>query len=367
MIVGCPKEIKDNENRVGLTPNAAAAYVACGHAVYVATGAGLGSAISDEDYLAVGAKIVSDNEGIWAASEMVVKVKEPLPEEYGLMRKDQLIYTFFHFAANEILTRACLERQITALAYETVGEGRYLPLLKPMSEVAGRMSVIMGAFYSAKSQGGRGLLPMGVTGVAPAEILILGGGVVGANAAKVAAGLGAKVTIVDIDLERLEFLSQILPSNVLPLFSDKLVLERYLSSADIVIGAVLTPGARTVRLVDRGHLKIMKPGAVVVDVAVDQGGCFETSRPTSHSDPIYEVDGIIHYCVANMPGAYASTSTYALNNATIKYGLELANLGVEKAVLHNRALRAGLNIYRGKVVCQKVAEAFDLEFTPSID
>jgi alanine dehydrogenase len=291
---------------------------------------------------------------------MIVKVKEPLPPEYKLMRKGQLVYTYFHFAANEELTRACLESQIIALAYETVREGGVLPLLRPMSEVAGRMSCLMGAFYLAKTTGGRGILPLGVTGVAPAEVLILGGGIVGTNAAACAAGLGARVSILDIDLNRLEYLGQIMPANVIPLYNDQITLESHLRGADIVIGAVLIPGARAPKLVRREHLPNMKPGAVLVDVAIDQGGCFATSHPTTHSDPIFVVDNIIHYCVANMPGAYARTATYALNNATIAYGLRLAAAGAEKACRESAALRAGLNLYKGRITYRAVAEAFGL-------
>ena len=361
MIIGCPKEIKNNENRVGLTPNACHAYVEAGHKVLVAKGAGLGSAIDDEAYAKAGAQVVNSNEEVWAAAEMIVKVKEPLEAEYPLMREGQIIYTYFHFAANETLTKACLDRKISAMAYETVQEGRTLPLLKPMSEVAGRMSVIMAAYYSARNQGGRGLLPMGVTGVAPAKVLVLGGGVVGANAAKVAAGLGAKVAVMDINLDRLEFLGQILPANVTPLYSDPVLLEDHLASADVVIGAVLVPGAVAPKLIRKAQLPMMKNGSVIVDVAIDQGGCFETSRPTTHSDPIYEVDGVIHYCVANMPGAYARTSTYSLNNATIRYGLTLADQGLESAVKNSPALKLGLNMYQGKVTFPGVAEAFGLQ------
>jgi alanine dehydrogenase len=360
MKIGCPKEIKNNENRVGLTPNAARAYVEAGHEVLIEAGAGLGSAIPDEAYVEAGAKLAPKAADVWGQAEMIVKVKEPLESEYQLMRENQLVFTYFHFAANEPLTKACLERKITALAYETVQEGGGLPLLKPMSEVAGRMSVIMAAYYSAKSQGGRGLLTMGVTGVAPAEVLVLGGGVVGANAAQVAAGLGATVSILDINLNRLEFLGQIMSPNVTPLFSDPMILEAKLKTADIVIGAVLVPGAVAPKLVRRSHLKLMKPGAVAVDVAIDQGGCFETSRPTTHTEPIFVVDDIIHYCVANMPGAYARTSTFSLNNATIRYGLELAKNGVEAAVKKNPALKAGLNMYKGAITFESVAEAFGL-------
>lgn len=360
MKIGCPKEIKNNENRIGLTPNAAHAYTQAGHEVFIEKGGGLGSALSDDEYIKAGAKILPSAAEVWAEADMIVKVKEPLESEYGLMRENQLVYTYFHFAADEGLTRACLERKIISLAYETVQEGQSLPLLKPMSEVAGRMSSLMGAFYLAKTQGGRGLLPMGVTGVAPAEVVILGGGVVGTNAAWIAAGLGAKVTILDINLNRLEYLREIMPANVTGLYSDQMNLEKCLTSADIVVGAVLIPGAKTPKLLRREHLKMMQPGTVLVDVAIDQGGCFESSHATTHSEPIYEVDGIIHYCVANMPGAYARTSTFALNNATLGYGLTLANKGVEKACLENQALYLGLNTYKGFISYQAVAETFDL-------
>lgn len=360
MKIGCPKEVKDNENRVGLTPNAAHAYVAAGHEVYVQKGAGAGSSISDDEYVAAGAKLLPDADAVWAVADMIVKVKEPMPEEYGRMRENQLVYTYFHFAADEALTKACLERKIIALAYETVEEGGSLPLLKPMSEVAGRMAALMGAFYLAKPQGGRGLLPMGVTGVAPANVVVVGGGVVGTNAARVAAGFGADVTILDVNLNRLEHLGEIMPANVTPLYSDNVNLEACLKTADIVIGAVLIPGAVAPKLIKKEHLKRMKSGSVLVDVAIDQGGCIETSHPTKHSDPIFVVDDVIHYCVANMPGAYARTSTFALNNATIHYGLMLANKGVEKACRESRALKLGLNMYKGIITFKAVAEAFNL-------
>ena len=289
-----------------------------------------------------------------------MKVKEPIPEEYYKMCENQLVYTYFHFAADEGLTKACLEKKIIALAYETVEESRALPLLKPMSEVAGRVAPLMGAFYLGRTHGGRGILPMGVTGVAPAEVLVVGGGVVGANAARVAAGLGARVTILDVNLNRLEHLGEVMDANVLPLYSDPVYLERSLKTADIVVGAVLIPGAVAPKLIKRKHLKLMKPGAVLVDVAIDQGGCCETSRPTTHSDPVYEVDGIIHYCVANMPGAYARTSTFALNNATLRYGLMLADKDVKKARMQNQGLKMGLNMYKGAITYEVVAEAFGM-------
>ncbi|MDR0556632.1 MAG: alanine dehydrogenase [Treponema sp.] len=367
MKIGCPKEIKNNEFRVGLTPNAVQAYVSAGHSVCIEKGAGLGSAITDDEYKAAGAAIVDTADEVWDDSEMLIKVKEPLKPEYDLMRENQLVYTYFHFAADKPLLDACLKRNIIAMAYETVQEGSGLPLLKPMSEVAGRMASLMGGFYSAKTQGGRGLLPMGVTGVAPANIVILGGGTVGANAAWTAAGFGAHVTILDINLQRLEYLGEILPPNVKAIYNDQMTMETYLKDADIVIGAILIPGAKSPKLIRREHLKMMKSGAVLVDVAIDQGGCFETSHPTSHADPVFTVDGIIHYCVANMPGAYARTSTYALNNATIRYGLQLANKGAEKACRENSALLSGLNAYKGEVTFPGVAEAFGLPLKNAAD
>jgi alanine dehydrogenase len=362
MKIGCPKEVKNNEFRVGLTPNAVRSYVNAGHSVCIERGAGLGSAITDDEYEAAGAVIVDTAREVWKSAEMLIKVKEPLESEYELMYESQLVYTYFHFAANKPLLDACLKRKIIALAYETVQEVRILPLLKPMSEVAGRMSVLMGGFYSAKTQGGRGLLPMGVTGVAPANVVILGGGSVGTNAAWTAAGLGAHVTVLDINLERLEYLGEIMPPNVKAIYNDEMTLEHYIKDADIIVGAVLIPGAKAPKLIRREHFKNMKPGAILVDVAIDQGGCFETSRPTSHSDPVFVVDDIIHYCVANMPGAYARTSTFALNNATIKYGLMLANNGAEKACRENPALLSGLNTYKGDVTYSGVADAFGLPF-----
>ncbi|MDR3258364.1 MAG: alanine dehydrogenase [Fusobacteriaceae bacterium] len=361
MRIGCPKEIKNNENRVGIIPNAAQAYVNAGHEVFIEKGAGLGSAITDEEYVKAGAKILSSAKEVWDIAEMLVKVKEPLESEYELMRENQIVYTYFHFAANEPLLKACIERKIISVAYETVQEGYSLPLLKPMSEVAGRMAPIMGSYYLGKTYGGRGILPMGVTGVAPANILILGGGTVGTNAAKIAAGLGANVTILDVSLERMEYLSEIMPPNVNCVYSDKISLENYLKTSDMVIGAVLIPGAKAPKLVTKKDLKLMKKGAVLVDVAIDQGGCFETSHATTHTEPIFAIDDVVHYCVANMPGMYANTSTFALNNATIKYGLFIANKGLEKACKESVAISKGVNTYKGVITYKPVAEAFELE------
>ncbi len=362
MKIGCPKELKSQEFRVGLIPAAVKAFVDGGHQVCVEKGAGLGSAISDLQYEQAGAHICQNAQQVWETSEMIVKVKEPLAAEYDFMQPGQLVYTFFHFAADEKLTLTCLEKRIVALAYETVQKpDGSLPLLKPMSEVAGRMAPLVGAFYISKMYGGMGLLPTGVPGVAPANVLIIGGGTVGSNAAKVAAGLGARVTLLDINLDTLEHLGNVMPSNVSPIYADAYTLDKGLKEADIVIGAVLVTGAKAPKIIKREHLSIMKPGSIIVDVAIDQGGCTETSRPTSHGDPVYTVDGIVHYCVANMPGAYARTSTYALNNRTGKYGLRLADQGVETACLRESALMNGLNMYKGLITFRPVAEAFGLE------
>ncbi|MFW6176794.1 MAG: alanine dehydrogenase [Desulfohalobiaceae bacterium] len=362
MKIGCPREIKDSEFRVGLTPAAARAYIQNGHSVVIQKGAGLGSGISDEEYEQTGALLLDSAQEIWQQAEMIVKVKEPLPEEYGLMRPGQIIYTYFHLAASQELTQACLEREIIAVAYETVQEENgALPLLKPMSEVAGRMAPLMGAFYMARPFGGRGLLPTGVPGVLPANVLIIGGGVVGSNAAKTAAGFGCQVTLMDIQVNILEQLGNSLPVNVFTQFSNSHNLEAALERADIVIGAVLLPGAKAPKLLGRKELQRMKPGAILVDVAIDQGGCSETSRPTTHRDPVYLEEGVLHYCVANMPGAYSRSSTFALNHATIGYGLQLANKGIKKACLENPVLCRGLNAYQGILTCQPVAEAFALQ------
>jgi alanine dehydrogenase len=370
MKIGCPREIKSQEFRVGLIPAAVKAFVDSGHQVCVEKGAGLGSAIPDQQYEEAGARMCPTAQDVWETSEMIVKVKEPLPAEYDFMQPGQLIYTYFHFAADEKLTLACLEKRIVALAYETVQKpDGSLPLLKPMSEVAGRMAPLMGTFYISKMHGGRGLLPTGVPGVAPASVLIIGGGTVGSNAAKVAAGLGARVTLLDINLDTLEHLGNVMPSNVSPIYADVYTLDRGLREADIVIGAVLVTGAKAPKIIRREHLAIMKPGSVIVDVAIDQGGCAETSRPTSHGDPVYTVDGIVHYCVANMPGAYARTSTFALNNRTGKYGLRLADNGVETACRRESTLLNGLNMYKGVITFKPVAEAFGLErhYKPALE
>lgn len=361
MRIGCPKEIKEHEYRVGLIPASVRAYVEAGHEVHIERGAGLGSGIPDAEFEAAGGRILGHPEEVWAAADMIVKVKEPLLAEYDRMRPGQTVYTYFHFAADERLTRVCLDRRISAVAYETVQEtDGSLPLLKPMSEVAGRMAPLVAAYHLMRVHGGRGLLPTGVPGVPPADVLIIGGGTVGSNAARVAAGLGARVTVLDVSLDRLEQLGHILPANVIPVFGNAHNLERYLKDAVIVIGAVLIPGAKAPRLIRRDHLRLMKPGAVIVDVSIDQGGCTETSRPTTHGSPVYVVDDVVHYCVANMPGAYARTSTFALSNRTLWYGLKLAERGTMAACREDAALRAGLNMHDGVITCRPVAEAFGL-------
>lgn len=359
MIVGIPKEIKNNENRVSLTPAGARELVQRGHTVYVQHTAGINSGFSDEDYEKAGARILPAIEDVYAIAEMIIKVKEPIECEYSLVRKGQLVFTYFHFACDKELTEAMMRSGAVCLAYETVTDkqGR-LPLLIPMSEVAGRMSTQEGARFLEKPQGGRGILLGGVPGVKPARVLVLGGGIVGTNAALMAAGLGADVTICDISLPRLRQLSEFMPKNVKTLFSSTHNIEQELPATDLVIGAVLIPGAKAPHLITRPMLKLMKKGTVLVDVAIDQGGCFETSHPTTHAEPTYEVDGIVHYCVANIPGAVPRTSTLALTNATLPYALKLADLGWEKACESDPGLKNGLNIVNGKVVFPAVAEAF---------
>jgi alanine dehydrogenase len=361
MIVGVPKEIKTNENRVALVPAGAESLAGDGHTLLVEQGAGLGSGFSDDAYRAVGAQVVNGADAVWAKAELILKVKEPIEAEWPRMRKGQVLFTYFHFAASEPLTRAVIKSGCVAIAYETVqlstGE---LPLLTPMSEVAGRMAVQEGAKYLEKVFGGSGILLGGVPGVLPAEVLIIGGGVVGTNAAKMAAGLGAHVTLLDVSLDRLRYLSDVLPPNVDLLYSNRHNILDQLKRADLVIGAVLLPGAKAPNLVRRGDLKLMKPGSVIVDVAVDQGGCIETTKPTTHEQPTYMVDGILHYAVANMPGGLPRTSTLALTNATFPYAKRLAKLGWKQACKQDPALALGLNVVEGKVAYPGVAEAFGL-------
>lgn len=364
MIIGVPKEIKNNENRVAVTPSGVNEFVKNGHTVYVQHTAGEGSGFLDEDYQNAGAHILPTIEEVYNIAEMIIKVKEPIESEYKLIKKDQLVFTYFHFASHEPLTNAMIESGAVCLAYETVEKAdRSLPLLIPMSEVAGRMSVQQGAKYLEKPMGGRGILLGGVPGVRPAHVLVLGGGIVGYQAAKKAAGLGAHVTIMDVSIPRLRVLDDIMPANVQTVYSNEYNIRTALVTADLVIGGVLIPGAKAPYLVTREMLKLMRPGTVLVDVAVDQGGCFETTRPTTHAEPTYVVEDVIHYCVANMPGAVPYTSTLALTNATMPYAIQLANLGWKEACKQSKEMRLGLNIVNGKVVYKGVAEAFNLPYT----
>ena len=362
MIIGLPIEIKNNENRVSLTPAGARELVKHGHTVYVQHTAGENSGFLDDDYVRAGAKILPTIEDVYAIAAMIIKVKEPIKPEYKLVRKGQLLFTYFHFACDRELTDAMLASGATCLAYETVVDRHgALPLLVPMSEVAGRMSIQEGARFMEKPQGGRGVLMGGVPGVKPAKVLVLGGGVVGMNAALMAAGMGADVTLCDISLPRLRYLSEVMPRNVKTLFSSTHNIEQELPTTDLVIGAVLIPGAKAPHLISRDMLALMRPGTVMVDVAIDQGGCFETSHPTTHAEPIYTVDGVVHYCVANIPGAVPYTSTLALTNATLPYAIKLADMGWEKACRADAGLAAGLNVVDGKVTFPGVAEAFGME------
>ncbi|WP_353720628.1 alanine dehydrogenase [Dyadobacter sp. 676] len=363
MVIGVPKEIKNNENRVALTPAGATELRKHGHTVYVQTEAGKGSGFTDEQYTHAGAVILPTIEEVYRVAEMIIKVKEPIESEYPLIKEGQLLFTYFHFASSEPLTHAMIARKAVCLAYETVEKtDRSLPLLVPMSEVAGRMAIQEGAKYLEKPMGGFGILLGGVAGVKPANVLVLGGGIVGTQAAKMAAGLGANVTIVDISLARLRYLEDIMPANVDTVMSNEYNIRELIQSANLIIGGVLIPGAKAPSLITRDMLKLMKPGTVMVDVAIDQGGCFETSKPTTHENPIYEVDGVVHYCVANMPGAVPYTSTLALTNATLPYALQLANQGWKQACSTNEELRKGLNVVHGKVVFKGVAEAWHLPY-----
>ena len=363
MVIGVPKEIKNNENRVGMTPAGVAELVKHGHTVYVQQTAGANSGFTDEDYVNAGARMLPTIEEVYAAAEMIVKVKEPIAPEYKLIRHGQVVFTYFHFAADRALTEAMIESGGICIAYETVElPDRSLPLLIPMSEVAGRMSVQEGARFLEKPQGGKGKLLGGVPGVRPARVLILGGGIVGCNAAQMAAGMGAEVMITDINLPRLRYLSEVLPKNVKTLYSSEHNIRQELPTIDLVIGSVLIPGDKTPHLITRDMLRLMKPGTVLVDVAIDQGGCFETSHPTTHSDPTYVVDGIVHYAVANIPGAVPFTSTMALTNATLPYTVALACKGWEKACKDDPALALGLNIVEGKVTYKAVADVFGLKY-----
>jgi alanine dehydrogenase len=361
MLVGTLREIKEYENRVGLLPSGAEALVARGHKVLVETQAAAGIGISDADYREHGAEVVTSPDEVWARAEMIVKVKEPRPAEYGRIRPGQILFTYFHFAASEELTRALLDSRAVCIAYETVETpGGALPLLAPMSEVAGRMAVQEGAKYLEKAMGGRGILLGGVPGVAPAEVVILGGGQVGIESAKMAAGLGARVTILDVSLDRLRYLDDVLPKNVSTIYSTPAAIRDAARAADLLIGAVLLRGEKAPTLVPRSVVAQMKPGAVIVDVAVDQGGCIETTRPTTHADPVYFVDGVLHYGVTNMPGAVPYTSTFALTNATLPYVLAIADKGWKTALADDPALANGLNLADGKVVFAPLAQQFGL-------
>ncbi len=365
MIIGVPKEIKNNENRVALIPAGAKELIKRGHTVYVQSTAGDGSGFQDQEYIDAGAKMLPAIEEVYGIAEMIMKVKEPIASEYNLIKKDQLVFTYFHFASSEPLTHAMIKSGSICLAYETVETSdRSLPLLVPMSEVAGRMAIQEGAKYLEKPMGGRGILLGGVPGVRPAKVLILGGGVVGTNAAKMASGMGADVTMMDISLPRLRYLDDVMPANVNTFMSNEYNIRELLSTHDLIVGAVLIPGAKAPHLITRDMLKMMRPGTVLVDVAVDQGGCIETCIPTTHENPTFVVDDILHYCVANMPGAVPYTSTLALTNATLPYAIQLANKGWKKACQDSKELELGLNVIEGKIVYKGVSDAFNLEYTP---
>ncbi|AMV24154.1 Alanine dehydrogenase [Gemmata sp. SH-PL17] len=367
MIVGVPKEVKQDEYRVAMVPAGVEELTRAGHTVLIQSGAGSGSGISDEQYVATGAEIVASDADVWKRAELIVKVKEPMRAEWEHMRSGQTVFTYFHFAADKHLTEAVIKSGITAIAYETIKDAKgTLPLLTPMSEVAGRMSIQEGAKYLERPFDGRGILLAGVPGVPPATVSVIGAGIVGANAARVAAGLGANVFILDVNLDRLRYIDDVMPQNVTTVFSNRLNIMDCLQQSDLVIGAVLIPGAKAPHLVRREDLKKMPPRAVIIDVAIDQGGCFETSLPTTHAKPTYIVDDIVHYCVTNMPGAVGRTSTYALTNVTLPYALQLANKGPERAVKENAALLAGVNIKAGQVTNAAVAETFGLECVSAV-
>ncbi|MGD8446611.1 MAG: alanine dehydrogenase [Desulfobacterales bacterium] len=365
MIIGILKEIKTEENRVSMTPAGVEVMVQNGHTLLIEKDAGKGSGFEDEEYKNAGAELVATAQEIFERAEMVMHVKEPLPAEYDLIREDQIVFTYLHLAAAEELTHALIKSKSINIAYETIQKADgSLPLLTPMSEVAGRMATQQGAKYLEMAQGGHGVLLGGVPGVDPGTVVVIGGGVVGVNAAKMACGLGAKVYILDMNLDRLRYLSDVMPANCIPLMASPATTRKLVKEADVVIGAVLVAGAKAPKLVTREMLKTMQKGSVLVDVAIDQGGCFETSRATTHSDPIFEVEGIVHYCVANMPGAVAKTSTIALTNATLPYAVQIANKGWQHAMRDNPEIKLGANVMKGKVTYQAVAETFGLEYTP---
>jgi alanine dehydrogenase len=365
MIIGVPKEIKSQEHRVGLIPSTAVTLTRKGHTVLVQTGAGIGSGYPDETYVAAGAQMIAEAKDVFAKAEMIVKVKEPLPAEYGLLRKGQILFTYLHLAASKPLTDALVQSGVTGVAYETIQVGNKLPLLEPMSEIAGRMSVVMGAYYLAKHNGGNGVLLGGVPGVLPGRVVVIGGGTSGVNAARMALGLKADVTILEVDGERMRFLDLTMP-NVKTLYSNEANLTELMPTTDLLIGAVLVPGAKAPKLITREMLRMMRPGCVFVDIAIDQGGCAETSRATTHEQPVYVEEEVTHYCVANMPGAYARTSTQALSNATARYAELLADLGLEGACKKQPALIGGINTRDGKVTYAAVAEAHGLQFEPPL-
>ncbi len=368
MIVGIPKEIKNNENRVGIVPVGVKELVKNGHEVVVEKNAGVGSGITDEEYTSADATILDSAEEVWKKSDMIMKVKEPMPEEYGFIKPDQIIFTYFHFASSRELTEEMLKRGATCVAYETVHDGKGLPLLRPMSEVAGKMASLMGAYYLSIPRGGRGVLLSGVTGVEPAKVVVIGGGTVGRSAAKLAASMNAKVVILQRKGKTFDYLQQLLDKGNPEHFEFSLVestqenVLKELKEADVVVGAVLLPGAEAPKIITREMIKQMRPGSVIVDVAIDQGGIFETSRPTSHSEPVYVEEGVLHYCVTNMPGAFARTSTFALTGATLPYAVKIANGGIE-AIKSDPVLLTGLNVYKGKVTNKGVADAFGMEIS----
>lgn len=364
MIIGVPREMKEEENRVAITPGGVAAFKAHGHMVLVEKGAGKGSGISDREYQTAGAEIVEDRREVWNGAELVLKVKEPIEEEYEFLREGQILFTYLHLAANRDLALKLLEKRVTAVAYETVElEDGSLPLLAPMSEVAGRLSIQKGAYCLEAKNGGSGILLSGVSGVPPAKVVILGAGIVGSNACHVAVGVGAKVSILDVNPSRLRYISDIMHGQVTTVMSNRSNIEEEVLSADLVIGAVLIPGARAPKLVTEDMVRRMKPGSAILDVAVDQGGCCETIRPTTHANPIYIVHDVVHYGVTNMPGAVPRTSTFALTNSTLGYAMEIADRGFENAMKQDAALRRGLNAYQGRITCKAVAEALELQYS----
>jgi len=365
MIIGIPKEIKNNENRVAITPPGVKAFCQAGHQIIIQKSAGLGSGIEDKEYNEAGAAIIETDKEVFEKAEMIMKVKEPLISEYDLLRAGQILFTYFHFASSLELTEAMMKRKVICITYETVQtDDGGLPLLAPMSEVAGKMAAQVAAYYLAAPYGGRGVLMGGVPGVSPAKVVVVGGGTVGTNAAKVAAGMGANVTLFDININRLKYLDDVLPKNITLLMSNQHNIEEEIKDADAVIGAVLIPGTKAPKLVTEEMIKKMKANSVIVDVAIDQGGCIATSKPTSHSDPVFKLHDVLHYCVTNMPGAFSRTSTFALTNATLPYGLEIANKGYKKAVKGNKALAKGLNVIDGKVTYKPVAKVFNLKYYP---